>query len=49
MVEKRYSECRDRWIVYHNENIWLFETEEQADEFVREKSTKGEVTICLDV
>lgn len=35
-MEKKFSECRDKWIVYYNGNIYLFETESQADEFMNE-------------
>ena len=37
MIEKRFSECRDCWIVYCNDKVNTFETEEQADEFITEK------------
>lgn len=40
MIEKRFSECRDAWIVYYQGSTQSFETEELADEYVEE--LKGE-------
>lgn len=38
MIEKRYSECRDCWLVSCGGDVNLFDTEEQADEFIVERS-----------
>ena len=40
MIEKRFSECRDIWIVYYQGSTQSFESEELADEYVAE--LKGE-------
>ena len=34
MPEKRFSECRDCWIVVYDDDINTFDTEDQADDFI---------------
>lgn len=40
MVEKKFSECRDRWIVSYNGDVVVFDSEESADDYINE--LKGE-------
>ena len=35
-MQKRYSECGDRWFVTYMGNTWVFETEQEADIKVEE-------------
>lgn len=37
MIEKRFSECRDVWIVSYKGDVQVFATEEMADEFIKER------------
>lgn len=41
MMEKRYSECRDIWIVAYNDTVQFFETEKQADNYINESLIKS--------
>lgn len=40
MIEKRFSECRDLWVVCYKGDVQVFATEEMADDYVEE--LKGE-------
>ena len=44
MLEKRFSECRDKWVVYYQGKTQSFETEELADQYLEERKNNELLT-----